>query len=50
MSYGKRRVTMIKYESYKRNKAIFALLFDLNARLHEFNFLKIKHIRLRQIR
>ncbi|MGH9981891.1 MAG: hypothetical protein ACRD6U_10110 [Nitrososphaeraceae archaeon] len=40
-------LTIIKYESYKRNKAIFALLWDLNARNHEITLLKIKHIRLK---
>jgi len=40
-------LTIIKYESYKRNKAILALLFDLNARPHEITLLKIKHIRLK---
>ena len=40
-------LTIIKYESYKRNKAILALLWDLNARPHELTLLKIKHIRLR---
>jgi integrase/recombinase XerD len=40
-------LTIIKYESYKRNKAILSLLFDLNARPHELTLLKIKHIRLK---
>ena len=40
-------LTIIKYESYKRNKAIIALLWDLDARPHELTLLKIKHIRLR---
>jgi hypothetical protein len=40
-------LTIIKYESYKRNKAILALLWDLDARPHELTLLKIKHIRLR---
>lgn len=41
-------LTLIKYESYKRNKAILALLWDLDARPHEITSLKIKHIRLRE--
>src|SRR5215204_5182990 len=41
-------LTIIKYESYKRNKAILALLWDLNARPHELSLLKIKHIRLKE--
>jgi integrase/recombinase XerD len=40
-------LTIIKYESYRRNKAILALLWDLDARPHELTLLKIKHIRLR---
>ena len=40
-------LTIIKYESYKRNKAILALLWDLDARPHELTLLKIKHIHLR---
>ena len=40
-------LAIIKYESYKRNKAILALLWDLDARPHELTLLKIKHIRLR---
>ncbi|MER5176007.1 MAG: hypothetical protein ABJB76_02705 [Candidatus Nitrosocosmicus sp.] len=38
--------TIIKYEAAKRNKAILALLWDLDARPHEISLLKIKHIRL----
>jgi hypothetical protein len=41
-------LTIIKYESYKRNKAILALLWDLDARPHEITLLKIKHIRLKE--
>jgi len=41
-------LTIIKYESYKRNKAILALLWDLDARSHEISLMKIKHIRLRE--
>lgn len=40
--------TVIKYESYKRNKAALALLWDLNGRNHEITLLKIKNIRLRE--
>src|SRR4249920_3200260 len=41
-------VTIIKYEPYKRNKAILALLWDLDARNHEITLLKIKHVRLKE--
>jgi hypothetical protein len=37
---------LIKYEFFKRNKAILSLMWDLNARPHEISLLKIKHIRL----
>jgi hypothetical protein len=40
-------LNIIKYESYKRNKAILSLLWDLDARPHEITLLKIKHIRLK---
>ncbi len=40
-------LTIIKYEPYKRNKAALSLLWDLDARNHEFTLLKIKHIRLK---
>jgi integrase len=40
-------LTIIKYETYKRNKAILSLLWDLDARPHELTLLKIKHIRLK---
>ena len=40
--------TIIKYEPYKRNKAVLALLWDLDARPHEVTLLKIKHIRLKE--
>jgi hypothetical protein len=40
--------TIIKYEPYKRNKAILSLLWDLDARPHEITLLKIKHIRLKE--
>jgi len=41
-------LSIIKYEPHKRNKAALALLWDLNARLHEVSLLKIKHIRLKE--
>jgi len=41
-------LSIIKYEPYKRNKAILSLLWDLNARPHELTLLKIRHIRLRE--
>ena len=41
-------ITIMKYEPYKRNKAILALLWDLDARPHEITLLKIKHIRLKE--
>ena len=37
---------IIKYENNKRNKAILALLWDLNARNHEITLLRIKNIRI----
>lgn len=40
-------MTIIKYDPYKRNKAILSLLWDLNARPHELTLLKIRHIRLK---
>ncbi|HXV89022.1 MAG TPA: hypothetical protein VD710_08025 [Nitrososphaeraceae archaeon] len=41
-------LNIIKYEPYKRNKAILSLLWDLDARPHEIILLKIKHIRIRE--
>jgi integrase/recombinase XerD len=41
-------LTIIKYESYVRNKAILTLMWDLDARPHEITLLKVKHIRLRE--
>jgi len=35
---------LIKYEFFKRNKAILSLMWDLNATPHEISLLKIKHI------
>jgi hypothetical protein len=40
-------LSIIKYEQFKRNKAILSLMWDLNARPHEITLLKIKHIRLK---
>lgn len=40
-------LTVIKYEPYLRNKAILALMWDLNARPHEITLLRIKNVRLR---
>lgn len=36
-----------RYEPYRRNKAVLALLWDLDARPHEITLLKIKHISIR---
>lgn len=41
-------LTIIKYEPYKRNKAILSLLWDLDARPHEVTLLRIKHIRIKE--
>jgi hypothetical protein len=41
-------VTIIKYEPHRRNKAILALMWDLDARPHEITLLKIKHVRLKE--
>ena len=41
-------LTIIKYEPYKRNKAILSLLWDLDARAHEVTLLANKHIRLKE--
>jgi len=41
-------LNIIKYEPYKRNKAILSLLWDLDARPHEITLLRIKHIRLKE--
>jgi integrase/recombinase XerD len=40
-------LTVVKYETSKKNKAVLTLLWDFNARPHEITRLKIKHIRLR---
>lgn len=39
-------LSIVKYESYKRNKAALTLLWDLNARNHEVTLFQVKHIRL----
>ena len=41
-------LSIIKYEPFKRNKAVLSLMWDLNARPHEITLLKIKHIRLKE--
>jgi hypothetical protein len=41
-------LSIVKYEPYKRNKAILTLLWDLNARPHEITLMRIKNIRLRE--
>ena len=41
-------LAIIKYEPFKRNKAILSLLWDLDARPHEVALLRIKHIRLKE--
>jgi hypothetical protein len=40
-------LSIIKYEPFKRNKAILSLMWDLNSRPSELTLLKIKHIRLK---
>lgn len=41
-------LTIVKYDSYRRNKAALTLLWDLDARPHEVTLLKIKHVRLKE--
>ncbi len=41
-------ITIIKYEPSKRNKAVLALFWDLDARNHEVTLLRNKNIRLRE--
>jgi len=41
-------LNIVKYDTYKRNKAALTLLWDLDARPHEVTLLKIKHIRLKE--
>jgi integrase/recombinase XerD len=40
-------LSIVKYEPYKRNKAILTLLWDFNARPHEITLMRIKNLRLR---
>ncbi|HEY7227638.1 MAG TPA: hypothetical protein VH481_05890 [Nitrososphaeraceae archaeon] len=39
---------IIKYEKFRRNKAILAMMWDLDARIHEITLLKVKHTRLKE--
>ena len=39
-------LSVVRYESHKRNKAALTLLWDLNARNHEVTLLQVKHTRL----
>src|SRR5215207_1677154 len=41
-------LTIVKYEPYKRNKAILTLLWDFNARPHEITLMRIKNLRLKE--
>ena len=41
-------LSIVKYEPYKRNKAILTLLWDFNARPHEITLMRIKNFRLRE--
>lgn len=41
-------LTLIKYETQRRNKAALALMWDLDGRNHEITSLKLKHIRLKE--
>src|SRR5215211_6240719 len=41
-------LSVVKYEPYKRNKAILTLLWDFNARPHEITLMRIKNLRLRE--
>ena len=41
-------LSIIKDETYKRNKSALALLWNLDARPHEVILLKIKHIKLKE--
>ena len=41
-------LSIVKYETYKRNKAILTLLWDFNARPHEITLMRIKNLRLRE--
>jgi integrase/recombinase XerD len=41
-------LTIVKYELFKRNKAIITLMWDLDARPHEITLLRVKNIRLKR--
>jgi hypothetical protein len=41
-------LTIVKYELFKRNKAIITLMWDLDARPHEITLLRVKNIRLKK--
>lgn len=41
-------LTVVKYETFKRNKAALTLFWDLDARNHEVTLLKIKNIRFKE--
>jgi integrase len=41
-------LSIVKYEPYKRNKAILTLLWDFKARPHEITLMRIKNLRLRE--
>ena len=41
-------LSIVKYETYKRNKAILTLLWDFNARPHEITLMRINNLRLRE--
>ena len=41
-------LSIVKYEPYKRNKAILTLLWDFNARPHEITLMRIKNLRLKE--
>jgi integrase/recombinase XerD len=41
-------LSIVKYEPYKRNKAILTLLWDFNVRPHEITLMRIKNLRLRE--
>jgi integrase/recombinase XerD len=41
-------LTIVKYETFIRNKAALTLFCDLDARNHEVTLLKIKNIRLKE--
>ena len=41
-------LSIVKYEPYKRNKAILTLLWDFNARPHEITLMRIKNVRVRE--